>query len=338
MIANKEYAMDRLKALEIFKAIAEKGSFVKGADSLNLSKCHASRAVQDLEALLGAKLLQRSTRRISLTSMGQTVLAHAKTLLASYDTLKAVGNRDASEVAGNIRLVAPASYCVRRLGASLATFVAKHPQVRVDLRLVNDAIDVIEQRAELALCVAGTLPTTLIARRVSSTPMGLYASPFYLARRGTPTHPNELAKHDCLIYEQDDAAGAVHWTFDHVQTGERCTLSAQGALNCNNAYAVVAAAVHGAGLARLPHCVAEAAVERGELMPVLPHWSSAPLDILLAYTSRSFQPLRVRKLIEHLAATLDEPADAVSHPPLRASKAGCPAVAALTPLTMSVAA
>jgi DNA-binding transcriptional LysR family regulator len=330
--------MDRLKALEIFKAIAEQGSFVKGADSLNLSKCHVSRAVQDLEALLGAKLLQRSTRRLSLTSMGQTVLAHAKTLLASYDALTAMSNRDASEVAGSIRLVAPASYCVRRLGASLAAFVAEHPQVRVDLRLANDAIDVIEQRAELALCAAGTVPATLIARRVSSTPMGLYASPFYLARRGTPEHPSELPNHDCLVYAQDDAAGAMDWTFAHVHTGERRTLSAQGALNCNNPYALVEAAVHGAGLARLPHFVAEAAVQRGELMTVLPHWRSAPLDMLLAYASRSFQPLRVRKLIEHLAVTLDEPVAAASPPPRRASPVGRCAVAALKPLPMPVAA
>lgn len=324
--------MDRLTALEIFKAIAEEGSFVGGADSLNLSKGHVSRAVQDLETLLGAKLLQRSTRRLSLTSMGQTVLVHAKTLLASYDALTAVTNRDASEVAGSIRLVAPASYCVRRLGASLAAFVAEHPQVRVQLRLANDAIDVIEERAELALCAAGTVATTLIARRVSSTPMGLYASPSYLARRGTPTHPNELLRHDCLIHAQDDAAGAVHWTFEHVQTGEPCTLSAQGTLNCNNAYALVEAAVHGAGLARLPHFVVEAAVARGELVPVLPHWRSAPLDMLLVYASRRFQPLRVRKLIEHLAVTLDEPAEVVFPLHFGASRVGRLAVAALKPL------
>lgn len=181
--------MDRLRALEIFSSIAEQGSFVKGADSLNLSRCHATRAVQDLETLLGSKLLLRSTRRLSLTPIGQTVLTHARELLASYDALKAASNRDASEMAGSIRLVAPASYCVRRLGASLAAFVAMHPEVRVDLRLANDAIDVIEERAELALCAAGTVPRTLIARRISSTPMRLYASPSYLARRGMPIHP-----------------------------------------------------------------------------------------------------------------------------------------------------
>jgi molybdate transport repressor ModE-like protein len=330
--------MDRLRALEIFKAIAEQGSFVKGADSLNLSKCHATRAVQDLEALLGSKLLQRSTRRLSLTPMGQTVLTHAGALLASYDALEAASNRDASEMAGRIRLVAPASYCVRRLGASLAAFVAKHPEVRVDLRLANDAIDVIEQRAELALCAAGTVPNTLIARRVSSTPMGLYASPLYLGRRGTPTHPGELPGHDCLIYEEDHSTSPMHWTFDHLQTGERCTLPAHGALNCNNAYALVEAAVHGAGLARLPHFVVEAAVERGELLPVLPHWSSAPLDMLLAYASRRYQPLRVRKLIDHLAETLDKPATAPAAAPFRAPKERGPASKSPKKLTMSVAA
>ena len=330
--------MDRLRALEIFKAIAEQGSFVKGAESLNLAKCHATRAVQDLETLLGSKLLQRSTRRLSLTSMGQTVLTHAGALLASYDALAAASNRDASEIAGSIRLVAPASYCMRRLGASLAAFVAKHPEVRLDLRLANDAIDVIEQRAELALCAAGTVPDALIARRVSSTPMGLYASPLYLARRGTPTHPSELPGHDCPIYEQSHATSPMHWTFDHLQTGEHCTLPAHGALNCNNAYALVEAAVHGAGLARLPHFVVEAAVDRGELLPVLPHWSSDPLDMMLVYASRRFQPLRVRKLIEHLADTLDKPATAPVPAPFRTSRDCRPAGKATKELTMPVAA
>ena len=292
--------------LEVFKAVVNKGSFVKAADSLNLSKAVATHAIQELEARLGTQLLQRSTRRLSLTATGQTVLEHAQQLLDSYEALAAIGSANATEVAGDICLIAPVSYGARHLGAPLASFVAKYPKVQIDLRLANGTSDVIEERADLALCLTANLPSTLISRKVSSAAVGLFASPRYLDQRGTPRHPRDLREHDCLTYDYDGEERIRQWRFVHCGKEGEFSHPARGVLNCNDGDALVSAATHGAGIARLPLFIVESAVTRGELMPVLEDWRIDPLDVKLVYATRRNQPLRVRKLIDHLALALND--------------------------------
>lgn len=294
--------MDRLKTLEVFKAVVDQGSFVKGAEFLHLSKPAVTRAVQDLENLLGVQLLQRTTRRLTLTSTGQSVLSHAQGLLASYEALAAMSLRDSMDVAGEIRLVAPVSYGVRLLGPALAGFIAEHPSVKVDLHLADAATDVVEGRADLAFCTASEVDPWLIARKVASVDVGVFASPAWLAEHGVPQSPEQLAPSACLVYQNGRAPFA--WTFRHARSGEACRLDVQGTLNSNNGDALVSAASHGVGVVRLPVFLAEQAVARGELVQTLQDWSAEPIDLVLAYSSRRHQPLRVRRLIDHLAQAL----------------------------------
>jgi len=156
--------MDRLKALEIFKSVAERGSFVRAADALNLAAPAVTRAVQDLERLLGVRLLQRTTRSVVLTSEGKDVLDRARGLLSSFEELEAISSARSLEVAGDIRLSAPVSFGVRRLGPILASFTSKYPKARIDLQLTDVAANLIESGVDLALRISRELPDSLVAR------------------------------------------------------------------------------------------------------------------------------------------------------------------------------
>lgn len=295
--------MDRLKSLEIFKTVADKGSFVRAADTLDLSTAVVTRAVQDLEKMLGIGLLQRSTRRVSLTAEGEDVLEHTRSLLEAFDELTARSSQGASEIAGEIRFTAPASFSAR-LGPVLAGFNARYPKVRLQLLATDAPLDLIAERIDLALRITRALPESLIARRIGNVRLGVYGAPDYLARRGTPKHPDDLADHDCLVHSSTGREST--WPFEHPVTQQPVTPAVRGLLWSNNAEALMGAAVRGSGLALLPHVLVKAAIDRGELQPVLSHWPSPPLGLFLAYTSRRNQHLRVRKLIEHLAQTLPD--------------------------------
>lgn len=293
--------MDRLKALEIFKAVADRGSFVKAADALDLSTPAVSRSVQELEAALGVRLLQRTTRRVSLTPEGADVLQRARGLLDAYDELAALSSQGAEQVAGDIRFKAPASFS-SWLVPALAEFTARYPKARVQFVACDMPADLVESRIDLELRVTRVLPDSLIARRLGDVRVGVYAAPAYIARQGTPKHPDELAVHDCLVHS--GTGRDATWPFQHPVSQEQLAPSVRGLLWSTNAEALMAAALQGSGLALLPHFLVEEAVSRGKLQPVLTHWPTPPLGMYLVYTSRRNQPLRVRKLIDHLAGAL----------------------------------
>jgi LysR family transcriptional regulator, regulator for bpeEF and oprC len=304
--------MDRLKSLEIFKSVAEKGSFVKGADALSISCSAATRAVQELEASLGVQLLQRSSRRIGLTAVGREVLQQSTELLARYRALEATSSLSAVEAAGTVRLVAPAAYGRQVLVPALARFWLMHPRIHVDLRINDDAADVLDDDADLALCLGPQLRQTLIARRVCVAQFGLYAAPSYVARKGAPRHPSELQAHDCLSC--DGLGQGAHWELRHAGSHEVQLATLAPAMRSNSAETVTGAAVHGVGIVLLPDLLAADLVRQGRLQPVLPGWQAEPVAVYLAYGSRH-QPLRVRKLLDHLLEAIPTLGDgAVSRP------------------------
>jgi DNA-binding transcriptional LysR family regulator len=294
--------MDRLKALEIFKAVAERGSFVKAAEALDLTNAVVTRAIQELEKQLGARLLQRTTRRMSLTAEGRDVLQRADAVLGAFHALTAAADAGTSKLAGDIRFSAPISLGANRLAAMIGAFVDRHPAVRVELLLDDMPMDLVEHAVDLALVVAWELPPAVIARRIGEARVGVYGAPAYLRRRGTPKHPQELAAHDCLVCT---GGGRKPWHFGHPVSGERIEPAIEPRLWANNASVLLAATVHGSGLALLPHAMAERCVRDGRLQPVLSHWTSPTLGIFLVYTSRDL-PARVRALMDHVAQDFDD--------------------------------
>jgi LysR family transcriptional regulator for bpeEF and oprC len=297
--------MDRLKAIEIFQSVAARQSFTRAADALGLSTPVVSRAVQELEQLLGVRLLQRSTRRVVLTREGEDVLARAGHLLDAFEELAATSRQNVADVAGPIRFTAPASWGAARVAPLVAAFIARHPRVHIDLLLTDAPLALDGEGVDLALRVADRLPEHLVARRVAELAIGIYAAPAYLQRKGLPRHPEALSGHDCVLHSGH--AGAAPWQFLHPVTQHRTAPVLRRAMSANDAEAVMAAAVHGAGLAQLPRAVADAAVARGELQPVLGQWTCPPLGLYLVYRERRHQPVRVRKLIEHLVGAFEGP-------------------------------
>lgn len=297
-------AMDRLKALEIFAAVAERNSFTRAAAALDLSTPVVTRAVQELEQNLGLRLLQRSTRRVALTREGEAALARARGVIGAYEALMHSSRQHGAEVAGDIRFSAPASFGAARLAPLLAGFMAQHPQVRIDL-VLGDALESMDDGAvDLALRVALALPDHLVARRIGEVPMGVYAAPAYLRTRGLPRDPGELAGHDCVVHSGPGGCGA--WQFSHPVTQERTQPVLRQAMRANHVEALMAAALLGQGLAVLPRVLADPAVARGELQAVLAAWNCPAPGIFLVYRERQHQPLRVRRLIDHLAQAFEE--------------------------------
>lgn len=293
--------MDRLKALATFKAVVDKGGFSRAAADLDLSCAQVTRAVQDLEQQLGVRLLQRTTRHVSLTAIGEDVLQRAVALLDGYAELAALSKLSATTLTGTIRLAVPTSFGRWLMARSLAGFMSSHPEVRVDLRLDDRPLDLCRAEDDLAICQSRDLRPSLIARQVASCEVGLYAAPEYLARTGVPGDVLDLASRACL--GTDEGRGG-DWRLRRADDDTFIPVAVQRAFDTANADLVVDAAEHGAGIALLPAFIVETSLRHQRLQRVLPEWQAEPLVLHLAYRSRDNQPLAVRRLIEHLVASL----------------------------------
>lgn len=289
--------MDRLKALAIFKSVVDQGGFARAAASMNLSASLVTRSVQELEALLGVRLLQRTTRSVALTSVGESVFERASDLLASYDELEAFSSLSAREPHGLIRLAAPSAYGRCYLGQALAKFRDRWPKVAVDLRLHDDASDGAADDAELELCLGHALRPSRVARELARIDVALHASVEFLQRHGEPASPRDLERFDGLIGRGHRAAG---WSLVREATGERHVVHPRAVLHSTHDEVLLEAAVHGAGIVQLPTFIVDASPSAGRLRRVLPGWRADPVSVHLTYESRRNQSQAVRKLIEHL--------------------------------------
>jgi len=289
--------MDRLKALEVFKAIVDHKGFSRGADALNVSRSIATRVVQDLEAELGARLLVRTTRKVSLTPFGQCFFERATAVIGSYEELAFMGQQNATDACGCVRIDAPALFGLQRLGGMLAMFMNENSSINVDLHANDSDANALSDFADVAISVDRVIPGTLIARALTPLKTGLYASQSYLERVGIPQHPRDLNPEDCMALASRSTCGELE-LFEASSAG-RFAIPRNGSLRANNADALIGAAIHGAGVALVPSLLAQQA----HLLPVLSGWSSRSLDVHLLYRPRRLEPVRVRKLIDYL---LDE--------------------------------
>src|SRR6516162_460735 len=204
--------MDRLTAMEVFVRVVEKGGFTAAAAHLRLSRAMVSKHVQDLEAHLGARLLNRTTRKLSLTEAGRVYYDRSTQLLAELaETEEAVGELQAKP-RGRLRVNAPVSFGSLHLAAAIADYMATYPDVAVELTLNDRIVDLVEEGYDLAVRVARLADSSLIARRLAPCRFVVCASPGYLKRHGRPEHPADLAQHNYLCYSY--SAGGDEWRFD----------------------------------------------------------------------------------------------------------------------------
>jgi len=282
-----------------FLAVVDAGSFVGAADMLGLSKAAVSRHVVELENRLGIRLLHRTTRRLSLTGMGAELLPRCRDMLALADELQSAGQRVSRALGGTLRIASSQSFAQAWLARAVAAFVERHPAVAVDLQVSSQAVNLVEERIDLALRITNQLDPNLIARRLATCHSVLCAAPAYLARHGTPQTPAELARHNCLTYAY---FGRSLWQFE--RDGEPSGVPVSGNISANESTVLLEASVAGAGISLQPLYAAAPLLRAGRLVQLLPQYRAEALGIHALYGSRLQMLPALRALLDFLAARL----------------------------------
>jgi len=290
-----------LEGLAIFAKVVELRSFAGAADELGLSKATVSKAVTRLETRLGARLFNRTSRRLALTDAGQSLAEPATGVLAQAEAAESAALAQSSTPRGLVRLAAPMSFGLSDVAPVLPAFMAAYPEVSVDLHLSDATVDLIGMGFDAALRIADLPDSSLVARRLRAVKRFLVASPAYLDRRGRPTHPGQLAEHCCLGYAYLPTPDT--WRFVRGD-GEEVSVRPAGALRANNADALTPALLAGLGLAVLPDFIAGAAIAGGRLEAVMPDWSPPPIALHLVTPPGGPRPARVEALTAYLASAL----------------------------------
>lgn len=295
--------MDTLDAMRVFAAVAERNGFSAAADALDRSTASVTRQVAALEQRLGTRLLNRTTRRVSLTSAGSASYQRCLQLLADLDDLEATIGAQALEPAGVLRVNAPVSYGIERLGALLPGFRARYPQVELDLSLSDRLVDMVEEGFDVAIRITRQPAPMLIARQLGKVRILACASPAYLARAGTPRHPSDLAGHECLLYHYSPSGDEVRFQGPEGDIDVRL----RGGLRANNGHVLNAAALAGQGIVMQPDFLAEPHLAAGRLVRILPDYALDEIGIFAVYTSRSHLAPKVRSFIDYLIECMAEP-------------------------------
>jgi DNA-binding transcriptional LysR family regulator len=301
------------EALAIFAKVAETRSFSGAASELSLSKATVSKAVSRLEARLGARLFNRTSRRLALTDAGRQLATRAAAILAEGEAAESEALAQSVSPRGLVRLAVPMSFGLQHVAPILPEFLRRYPDVQIDLHLSDAMVDLIGEGFDAALRIATLPDSSLIARRLCSVTTYLVAAPSYLAKRGTPKHPLQLAEHSCLGYAYQRTPDT--WRFTH-KSGEVASVRTAGPLRVNNGDAMMPALIAGLGLGVLPDFILREALKDGSLKIVLPDWSLGTSGLHWVTPPGGPKPVRVEVLAEFLAKELArrEPKPQSSHP------------------------
>lgn len=288
--------MNRWEGLDEFVAVAECASFSRAAERLRVSSSHVSRQIAQLEDRLQARLFYRTTRKVSLTEAGQLFFTRCQRLIEERDeAFVSVGDLHRAP-SGLLRMTAAVAYGERFIVPVVNAFMARHPQLRVEIELTNRVMDIVHEGFDLAIRLGRLESSSLIATRIAPRQMYLCAAPAYLERYGRPHTLSELAGHNCLIGSNDT------WYFR--EQGREYPFKPRGNWRCNSGEAVLDAALHGLGLCQLPDYYVLDPLRRGELVSLLDA-SQPPDTAVWAVSPQRRHPLpRVRLLVEALKEEL----------------------------------
>lgn len=290
--------MEQLDAMAVFARVVEAESFSGAARRLGLSKSAVSKRVSGLERRLGLRLLNRTTRRLSLTEAGVAFYQGCRRMVAEAEAAEQAVSHLASAPRGRLKINAPMSFGMRHIGPALPEFLARYPEIAVDLTLNDRVVDLVEEGFDVAIRIAPLAETSLVARRLAPNRSLLCAAPAYLKARGRPGTVAQLSDRACLLYSYQTAGDL--WSLSGPGGEHRVRVS--GPLRVNNGDAILAAALGGLGIALLPCFICGDDLRAGRLVRVLPGWSLTPRrDISAVYpTARHLSP-KVRVFIDFLA-------------------------------------
>lgn len=299
LTVNREVTMNPFEDMRMFCQVMESGSFTAAADQMGLSKQFISRRLMQLEERLGVRLLNRSTRRLDVTPLGQSYYESALRLLSEVEQVEQGIAGQNSEPRGTLRLSAPLSFALAHLGCLLPQFLQRYPEVSVEVDLSDRPVDLISEGYDLVLRIGVLEDSSLIARRIATIERVYCASPDYLAGQGVPEKPEDLKNHACLPYGH---GRQVQWRFQ--VKGKPLNVHVAGRMRANNGELLKEVAMAGLGVTYLPTFIVGDALRDGRLVKVLEDFQPEPLTLSAVYPQHRQASRPVQALIEFLRERL----------------------------------
>ncbi|MEP7240839.1 MAG: LysR family transcriptional regulator [Devosia sp.] len=287
-----------LARIRAFVQVFDAGGFSAAARLHGRSKALLSKYVTDLEDYLGVRLMNRTTRKLSLTEAGEAYYREASQLLQQLDDLDVSILDQAAAPRGLLRVSAPRNFGEMILAPAIYAFLAEHPQVSLDLRLEDRFVDLVDEGVDVALRISAGTDSSLIARRIADMQHALVAAPAYLEGRGIPMTPDDLRGHACIV--DTNLQGQANWRF--IDKGQTVSVHVSGPVRVNSPLSARYAALAGLGLALLPGYLADPMIASGQLTQVLPGYLQTGARLMAVYPHRRHLAGKVRALIDHLVS------------------------------------
>lgn len=292
--------MDLFDAMQMFVRVVERGSFSAVARELNLGQPAVSKQIRALEQHLGGALFARSTRHLALTDQGQRFYIHSKEILSSLDTARLSFTRGQEQIAGPLRVAAPVSFGRLCIAPLMREFLARHPQVQIDLKLNDQNEDVLKENIDIAIRIGVVKNEGLVAVSLGDSPRRVYAAPAYLQQHGTPLEPADLARHNCLgftLLEHYDV-----WRFDQQDKQHRVTI--KGNVTSNSSEAIREMVLSGLGISLSPQWLFAADVRQGTVSSLLEAYQPVALPISAVFSQDRRRSARTRAFVDFLRERL----------------------------------
>ncbi|WP_247334275.1 LysR family transcriptional regulator [Bradyrhizobium sp. 147] len=283
--------------MNVFLRVIERGSLSAAGRELGLSPAAISNQIRSLEDWLGTRLLNRTTRQLTLTEAGEAFRDRCETILSQVSEAEAAAAALQGAPRGLLRLTAPTTFAIRYLGPVVAAYLARFPEVQIDMVLNDRVVDLIEEGFDLAIRIGELTDSNLIARQIAPSRFAVCAAPSYLERCGEPSRPSELADHHCLEYSLRTPAG--RWLFAGPE-GQHSTVSISGRLRATNGDLLRSAAVEGLGITLAPTFIVGEDIKSGRLVPLLQGYEVKPAAIFAVRSPGRNPPLKVRSFIDFL--------------------------------------
>ncbi|WP_050419953.1 LysR family transcriptional regulator [Bradyrhizobium tropiciagri] len=289
--------MDRLRAFEVFAAVVGQGSFTRAADKLETSPANVTRYVNELEEMLGARLLNRTSRRLSMTETGKTLYDRALSILEEVAEAEAIASSTAMQPRGRLRINAPLSFGILHLAPLWPRFMARYPDIELDISLVDRLVDLVDEGFDLAVRISRGGSPSLISRKLAAIHHFVCASPDYVARHGAPQTPDDIRNHACIAYAY--SASAEEWRLLD-RDDKLHTVPVSNIFHTNNGETACAAATAGFGLILQPTFLIGELLRQGRLVRLLPDYHTPEIDVLAVYPSRRHVSAKVRVMVDFL--------------------------------------